>query len=168
MAGLLASTGCGSNGGPCRTLDGLKQCPETSVCGGFAIGSPFRVDDFCASERLIWRYDATARELQLVYQRLAADCARHVGLELRRHGAGYRLVPLLDLGPSTVCLCDYGLALRVSGPPLRFALEIDGISGVDARWSGELDLSLGSGTIVLDDQPALFCTPNSLVLPGEG
>lgn len=150
-----------------------NQSQTVSGCGGFSgelRGNPdFEPpDDYCEAEVLYWEYDEGI--LRLLDSRIFISCATGLSIEIRAGRATNVIVPEYTVIETIVdsfadCMCPYDLELDAEGIPdgiIHLELVRDVTVPVIQEhyvytvFEGSLDLSQGSGSVILGDYPAFM------------
>jgi hypothetical protein len=170
-AGALLLLGlAGATPGSCVPIEPSVVVPvqvaHLSECGGFAVTggvakADTAADDYCAAEVLRWRYDATAGSLSLSDDRILLNCCGDHGIGAVIEDGAYVVTETddpLEGGVRCHCLCVFDFALDVEGVPLdaipvRLLRDI-GETGETGIWEGTLDLTAGTGEVILDETSA--------------
>ncbi len=152
----------GSAGSAGQTL--ASQNSAVSECGGFE--PPNREPtDYCAAEKLLWAYDSTTRVLSLANLRVLLNCCGEHSFEVFLDAASgvYHALetdaPEMHDGQGARCNCmcvfDFKTEVPVNATTIDIVLRRHVTDEGDAAdvWAGTLDLSAGSGEVVLDDEP---------------
>lgn len=150
---------------------GAGQKADTSAEGdGEPAASPY-----CAAERLDFAYDALSGKLALTNARVMLNCCGGHSVKLSKLGDGAYELREVD-APELVeiagqqqparchCMCPFDFTLEAESIPagtiaLRIVREVTD-SGAPAQqvYAGQLDLSQGQGTLVVDGEPVIgFC-----------
>jgi hypothetical protein len=154
-------SGLGGQGGqaePLNQIDALSDCAAGMAEPGY-----------CDAELLLWSYDAAAGELTLEDQRMELNCCGERSWTIEQVGEGY-VATQID-APDSIdgmetrcdCLCVFDFTLVASPVPEGLVdLEVrrhvtDTAEGPVTLFSGQLDLSAGSGEVLIDDTPSQFC-----------
>ncbi|HOX43084.1 MAG TPA: hypothetical protein PK668_05785 [Myxococcota bacterium] len=165
LVALVGLVGCGGSERP----ELFEQQAEVSDCGGFgAAGGALRdvPAGYCDAELLRWEYDAGSQVLSLTDQRVSLNCCGLHDATLALVDGVYVLTETDDpeFGDARcACMCTFDFAVTATGIPageIQLRLELlvsDWAEGSGTVWEGSLDLSQGSGQVVVDDQPAAMC-----------
>lgn len=161
---IAALAGCG--GGFSDPAAGeIDQTDKVSECGGFAAAlSPFlgggRTDpDYCAAERLHWEYEPGAGLLRLANTRVPLNCCGVHEMVISVQEGVYVVTEHddPDQGGRCLCQCVYDFTVEATGIPLgviqvRLQREVsDWPEASGVIYEGQLDLSLLTGSIVVDE-----------------
>ncbi|PID39761.1 MAG: hypothetical protein CSA24_00450 [Deltaproteobacteria bacterium] len=154
-----------------------------SECGGFASAKPGDTPaplpmplpptpaDYCKAEVLAWSHNAASGQLQLRDNRVLLNCCGDRTLKATMVNGVYILRETDGpeggkAGMRCNCLCvfDFDMTLeKVTGASVSIELRrevLDDNAGEQLVWSGKLDLSAGSGQIVVDSSDVSgFCHP---------
>ncbi|MCU0664048.1 MAG: hypothetical protein MUC50_17185 [Myxococcota bacterium] len=167
----LALGGCGN-----FTAEPVGSAPNElsykaaiSDCGGFGVEQyappPPDTDDdlteYCAAERLVWSFDAETGELAFENTRISLNCCGVHSMDIALDQGVYVLTERdePENGSRCSCMCVYDFHLAVEEMPaetIQVALErvvTDWPEASGLMWSGEIDLSTGSGVILVDSTP---------------
>jgi hypothetical protein len=147
-----------------------------SECGGFEGGqqtlqvrppAPDRGGAlYCDAERLYWEYEEGEKRLILLNTRAMLNCCGEHGMEFQQIEGGYLVTELDEPGAQGRCLCtcpfDFLMQIdRVTSGTVRLRLErtvTDWPEGSGTLLDVDLDLSTGSGVIVIEESDARgFC-----------
>lgn len=149
----------------------LTQNSLVSECGGFA---KTKVDPptpdpatYCDAEQLLWVYDADAQSLGLTDARITLNCCGEHSMSVAVDDAGTYVVTERD-APQIVggmasrcnCMCVFDFGVSVEPVPagtidVRVVLEVtDSADASTVVWEGAIDLTKGSGSIVIDSSSA--------------
>ena len=122
--------------------------------------------DYC-TEKIFWEYNQANRTLQLVHGPVALNCC---GVRYVNSGVAEEFYTILEMDePGEYrcrCMCDtfYSVCIRNVPEtllPIRIFLHVtDETSQPADVWEGELDLSEGSGQIVLGESGSQHCLPD--------
>ncbi|MCK6592070.1 MAG: hypothetical protein HUU21_06955 [Polyangiaceae bacterium] len=170
--GSTGSAGTGGAGGSGGAGGGsaLTQFPAVSECGGFVkSGSPgAKIDPpaadpatYCDAERLLWAYDAASQSLGLSNTRVLLNCCGDHSITVVEEDGTYVInekdAPEAAAGGARcncMCVFDYTISVETipSGIiPIRLVLDVtDSMMPPKVVYEGSLDLSKGSGEIVID------------------
>ncbi|MDI1446123.1 hypothetical protein [Polyangium sp. 6x1] len=183
---LACSGGEGSSGSentpPASSLD---VSPSISTCGGF-LGSSEGAKippspapaTYCEAERLLWNYDPETRTLGLLDARIQLNCCGEhslaVAVENGVHVVTQTDAPeKLETGDEARCGCmcvfDYAADIKPvesSTISLRIMRNVtDDEPPVTLVWEGMVDLTAGSGEVVLSTASAEPWCGNSNKVP---
>ena len=159
----LMASACGDFTGSNIT----NQQYETSPCGGFSTTQGFRSDRaYCDAEVLRFQYDASRGRLELTDSRVLLNCCGLRSFGLSQVGdvfvATETDLPDFDQTDSVEgrCRCNCAIDFRLRAEaipsgvlPFRLDRAIFEQGETHVIYQGELDLSAGTGEIVIDDQP---------------
>ena len=158
----------GSDGAGSDTVGGeeirvLSQ--EVSDCGGFSA----MADDlapYCDAEVLLWAFDPVAGSLSLTDRRVPLNCCGLHAMTVTGTGGVYSAIETDALPENGMrCRCDCVFDFRVVASPIPVGLPITlslvrDVADQDGYpktvWTGTLDLSAGSGSVVIDASPVLM------------
>lgn len=169
---LAFAVGCGGSGpsNP-NPVDSLitSQKAAVSDCGGFSKqGRPFLATPaaYCDAEVLQWEYAAATSTLELADNRAGLNCCGDHDIKVEEKEGVYVFTET-DRPPENSarcrCTCVFDFGITVEGVaegvvPVRLERVIsDFPEGSGLIYEGELDLGQGSGSVVLDTAPAVFC-----------
>lgn len=167
--GSAGSDGAGGSGGEGGAI-ALTQFQVVSECGGFVkSGSPgAKIDPpvadpttYCDAERLLWVYDAASQSLGLSNTRVLLNCCGDHTITVVEENGTYVIhekdAPEAAAGGARcncMCVFDYTISVEpipAGSLPIRLVLDVTD-SGMPPKvvYEGSLDLSKGSGEIVID------------------
>ncbi|MFW6369189.1 MAG: hypothetical protein ACOC0J_01250 [Myxococcota bacterium] len=159
--------GAGDDNGVEET--GYLAASNTGACGEILeIGEQSSRQDgreeWCGAERLQWSYEAESETLDLLHSRVALNCCAEHSVSYEQVG-DIHVVTEIDVPPRDgrcrcTCLFDFhsSLAGIASGmASVLVLLDIEEEEGSSVVWEGDLDLTEGSGEIVLDDTESSLC-----------
>ena len=154
--------GPGTNPEP-GTNPGSELIPQTykiSDCGGFELQTKadFAPAGYCDAEVLKWAYDATTGTLKLRDNRMLLNCCGDHKMTVTENNGVYEVleVDAPEEGARCYCMCVFDFTVEaqsLAGGTIQVKLlrdVTDSGNGVEQIWSGQLDLSKGSGEVVLD------------------
>jgi len=158
---MILATACGGySSGPGSIT---SQSDQVSNCGGFEQQGDALFDaglPYCDAEVLHWRYDAATGILELADARILLNCCGIHSMQIAEQDGVYVITerdePEFD-NARCACMCVYDFTIEASGIaegviPLRIEREVtDWEEGSGLVWEGELDLSQGSGSVVIDE-----------------
>ncbi len=146
---------------PTDVVDGVSQC------GGFPESMPDDDedgidDDYCDAERLTWQYDASTGTLELIDSRALLNCCGDHTMTLELVDGVYVATEIDEPqgdGGRCDCLCVFDFALTATGistgsVPLRLVRHVTDEGAPVTIYEGTLDVTLGSGEIVLSTDDA--------------
>lgn len=162
---LAVLSPCAVACGESQNATTLKQTAWLSQCGGFAakggilLGEPAA---YCDAEVLHWQYEESSRKLRLTNARVTLNCCGDHSITIEQRDAVYlvteRDAPRKDSGGAR-CLCDCVFDFLIEAeaiPPGAIELKI--LRNITDRgnltkivFADSVDLSLGSGTAVIDE-----------------
>lgn len=164
IAALALLGACGTEsqnpGAPGPEL--LPQTQAISECGGL---KPYELSQiiqpapasYCDAEVLRWAYDAQAGTLVFSNERISLNCCGTRSIKLTEAGGEYLLkeVDSPEQAGRCDCMCVYDLQVEAQQIPggtiqLRLVREVTDDGGAQTLYTGAIDLSAGSGTIVID------------------
>ena len=153
----------------------LGKNARSSECGGFdaalKIDNQDEVDDICGDERLIWTFDETSRTVSFLNQDVWLNCCgeHSITVSFDEESGVYEIAEtdapeMLGGEPSRchcMCLFDFAIDLPgVSSETIDLKLTRDETDDEEERmtvWLGEIDLSAGSGDILIEENVG-WCT----------
>jgi hypothetical protein len=175
---LMLGCGIGSDGG---TAPGPGPDPEqasyrVSECGGFAELERSEGAGYCGANRLDWTYDAVAGKLTLADKRVLLNCCGDHSVKVKQENGTY-VITEIDApeqgGGRCLCMCVYDFEVTIAhagGGPISIEIErdvTDDSEPAETVFSGQLDLSAGSGSEVLaSTDVSLWCESTSPQPPG--
>ncbi|MCA9620798.1 MAG: hypothetical protein KC731_17360, partial [Myxococcales bacterium] len=143
----------------------LQQHATLSDCGDSQ-----QTTEYCAAEVLVWTHDPNTSTLTLLDRRMELNCCGERSWVISEvSGGGYMALqtdaPEIVEGEEARCGCmcifDYTL---VSDPIPAGTIDLTIIRNVTddsesprTMFEGSIDLTAGSGEIVLDESPTIFC-----------
>lgn len=161
LAMALALVACSND--PEETA--IQQQSAVSDCGGFILESPQMKNPmgnpatYCDAEVLHWSYDAAAGTLSLANNRVLLNCCGNHQMKVADDGGTY-VVTETDAPESgdarCDCMCVFDYTLQAEGIPggtipMRVVRNVtDDAEGPQVVWTGDIDLTAGSGTITID------------------
>ncbi|MFC2174206.1 hypothetical protein ACFLU6_16550 [Acidobacteriota bacterium] len=159
-ASVLLLFGCNVGTAP-KEQGILFQDDRVSGCGGFAAEreSPDSgIQDYCDAEILTWNYDRSTWTLRLSDNRVLLNCCGHHSMNLSIENGVYLFTETDDPGKEgrCLCMCVYDFTITVHKVPERVIhVLIQRIVTDEQRtpsfvFEGDLDLSIGSGSVVID------------------
>jgi hypothetical protein len=179
-SGSSAGTGGAGGAGGAGGGSALTQFPAVSECGGFVkSGSPgAKIDPpttdpatYCDAERLLWVYDAASQSLGLSNTRVLLNCCGDHSISVVEEDGTY-VINEVDApeaaagGARCGCMCvfDYTISVEpipAGALPVRLVLDVtDSMMPPKVVFEGSLDLSKGSGELVIDPNTVdPWCTP---------
>jgi hypothetical protein len=160
MAGF--ALGCGGYSSDPGSI--TSQVDNNSGCGGFAKqdGALFDADPaYCAAQVLHWEYDAAAGKLALADARVLLNCCGEHSMTIAEQDGLYvvteRDAPEFE-DARCACMCVFDFSLEATGVPeavipLQIILDVtDSQDGPRVTFEGELDLTQGSGSVVISEE----------------
>jgi hypothetical protein len=155
--------------GACMPAGGMQE-ELISERGGFpepeARLAPEAEGDYCAAELMRWRYDEATETLRIADARVLLGCCGQRSTRVQRVDSLLELTEIDEAEPSAgrcdgTCAFDIAVSVPTVKPGvlvLRLLRDVtDAQGGPSLVWQGALDLSLGAGTILLEDTPAPGC-----------
>ena len=167
--GQLDCGGCplGENcdiGGHC-TVTPSDQEDRISDCGGFEAsgGTIFNPPaDYCAAEVLHWLYEPETQTLKLGDARILLNCCGDHSMSMELDGGVYVFTEM-DAPEGgwgrCACMCVFDYTITVHGMPeelisIRIDRDVtDDQDPLATVFETQLDLTLGSGYAIIDDEP---------------
>ena len=146
-------------GGKCMVTPSNQE-DRISTCGGFG-GSLFDgPTDYCVAEVLHWFYEPATQTLKIADARILLNCCGDHSMIMEKQGDVYVFTetdaPEGAYG-RCACMCVYDYTITVMGVPeevlsIRIELDVtDDQHPVETVFEGQLDLSLGSGSQIIDE-----------------
>ena len=174
----LLGAGCGADPGEAKPLTLATVAAEVSDCGGFARAASVVTAEaaveppaYCDAEVLRWVHDPVAQSLTVTDTRVSLNCCGSHAMTMACTTQGCTATETdAPQNGSTRCRCSCVFDFQVVATPfaaaeipLTLARDITDDSAAPAMvWSGVLDLSTGSGIVVIDDQPVMMgCEPTA-------
>jgi len=156
----------GSTGDPPGTT--LDVTPSLSECrsntGAKIPDSPM---PYCDAELLLWNYDASTRTLGLLNSRIQLNCCGNHAIAVRLEDGVYVVTETdapetLPDGTTARCGCecvfDYGAdvsPVEAGTISMKIVREVpDQTPASSVAWEGTIDLSAGSGNVVISTETA--------------
>jgi hypothetical protein len=149
------------------------QEDKVSDCGGFEASGESLFDglekmEYCDAEVLHWRYDETTQSLKLADARALLNCCGDHSMTVEEIDGVYVFTetdtPEGGWG-RCLCMCVYDFVIKVDDiPPGTISIRIERVvtdwpEATGLVYEGELDLSLGTGSEIIDDTDvADWCT----------
>jgi hypothetical protein len=175
IGALLAGCGNGSESSDPTPSD-IPQTYAVSECGGFLEkASLLKVtpppQSYCDAEVLSWAYDQASGTLTFSNNRIQLNCCGERTVSLFKRNGEYVISEkdapeqiMTPTGPSGArcdCMCVFDLAvqgetIRTQGGVVKVRLVrdvTDSNEPAQTLFAGKIDLSEGSGTIVIDSSP---------------
>ena len=145
--------------------DGISQSYATSECNGFQAAAPHNFKNngnYCDAEILHWSYDAATQTLSLADNRILLNCCGDHSMTMTLEQGVYvvteRDAP--EFGDARCsCMCVFDYTMEAHGIPqgqiaLRIVRDVtDWPDGSGIVFDDALDLTQGSGSIVISDVP---------------
>ena len=138
------------------------QSARVSGCGGFGKGeqAPTDSSSYCDAEVLQWSYERNSATLHLSDNRVLLNCCGKHGMRVDFESGVYMFTETDDPGSAgrCFCMCVFDFAVSVQGIPEKtIPVRIERIVTDDPQspylvYEGELDLSIGSGSVIVDDR----------------
>jgi len=157
---LFGLAACGDD--PSAENDPLiPQTFKISECGGFEaqkLQSKAGPAAYCDAEVLDWSYDAASGTLKLSNERVLLNCCGDRKATLTENNGVYELLETdaPQNGSRCHCMCVFDLAVEGKSIPggvidLKLLRQVseDG-PAAKTVYTGKIDLSKGSGTVVVD------------------
>lgn len=142
----------------------FPQDDQVSGCGGFG-NSGFLLYDvppinYCDAEVLYWNYEPSTETLKLLDARVLLNCCGDHSMVLGAEDGTF-VVTEIDSpengGARCACMCVYDYSLTAEGIPLK-SIQMKIVREVynddpeiKTVFEGKMDLSLGSGVVILDE-----------------
>jgi hypothetical protein len=152
----VAAAACGGGGGP-----EIAQQQAVSECGGFEAQLRTTADTgYCDAEVLLWSYDSETSTLSLADNRIFLNCCGEHSMVVTEEEGVYVVTETdaPEFGDARCgCMCVFDFTVEVYDiVDQAFDFELvrdvtDSESGPEVVYEGSLDLSEGSGSIVLDE-----------------
>ncbi len=177
IVSALAIAACSGNvsGGDETPPSDFDVAPQISACGGFVGGNPGAKipppdpTTYCNAERLLWNYDASTKTLGLTNSRILLNCCGDHSITVTKDGdtVVFTETDAPENGTRCKCMCVYDYASDVS--PIETGIlsfrivrnVTDAQPAVTTVWEGTLDLSAGTGEVVVNtDDVGGWCTPS--------
>jgi len=171
VAGIITLLGCGSTEST-NPNDLIPQSYKVSECGGFeapASAGDFAPTSYCDAEVLKWSFDSASGTLKLSDNRALLNCCGERKMSLTEQLDGsYEIMetdaPEAQTGSRCHCMCVFDLSMEataIAAGSIQVQLKrevTDSGNGVESIWSGALDLTQGSGEVVIDSTDAgMWC-----------
>lgn len=160
---FVLGLGCGGyttelESGITQQQDRISECGGFEKAGDHLFGGP---ENYCDAEVLHWQYVPESQTLHLADARVLLNCCGDHTMTIKEVEGVYVVTETDDPEDGwgrchCMCVFDYtmsavGLAEGVI--QLKIVREVsDWPEGSGDVWEGELDLSEGSGAIVIDDE----------------
>jgi len=157
---------------------GITQQATTSECGGFArltdSGSSGQEPAYCEAEVLHWSYDAEREALSVTDSRIELNCCGDHDIQIEQVGDRYVITETdapEDMGAMGLarcdCMCVFDFALDAEGIPeeaieLAVVRNVTDGGGTTTIFEGSVDLTAGSGFVVVDETPSMWCEYDSV------
>jgi hypothetical protein len=171
---LACGGGGGSSGSGADPGPSLEVSPSISACGGFVgSGSSMKIPPspdpatYCDAERLLWNYDAAARTLGLLDARVQLNCCGQHSIDVEvvdgvhvvtETDAPEKLPDGDEARCNCMCVFDYAADVTpVDGSVISMRVlrnVTDQTPALTVVWEGTLDLSAGSGEVVVSSASA--------------
>ena len=160
------------------TTANLELSYNISECGGFSGGAgggegeedmaPEAPYLYCDAEILFWSYDAATGIVTFHDARAMLNCCGEHSVVLEELASSVSITLVdepEDLGRcNCTCAFDYDFTLSgVSGDSIAielYRLITDSSDVPEPLYAGTIDLTMGSGSIVINDQPNAMCNPD--------
>lgn len=156
--------------------DLIPQTFAVSKCGGFALdsGKTYTTKKlpqlkYCDAEVLQWSYDSKTGELKLSNNRIPLNCCGDRTMKVKEDNGTYVLTEtdkpeMITTAQGTSgarcgCMCVFDMSVAAQKVPggvidVKLVRHVtDSSGGAQNAWSGKIDLSNGSGTVVVDKSP---------------
>lgn len=178
--GAGAGTTTGGSGGAGGSVIDITQEVDLSDCGGFQplSGSGDSGDEtpppsYCEAEVLYWTYDAVSQELAVTDSRVELNCCGDHSMVVEKQGDSL-VVTETDAPEGGAgrcdCMCVFDYA-ATAAPVEQGVIQVELMRHVTdsgdafSVWQGSIDLSEGSGYVIIDDEPSMWCEYDSEPLP---
>lgn len=180
VALMLAACGATDDSDVDPSTDLIPQTFAVSKCGGFVGASKQTYSTkklpqlkYCDAEVLKWSHDAKTGELKLANNRILLNCCGERIMKMSVDYSGVHVITETDSpemittkqgtsGARCGCMCVFDMSMaaqKVAAGPIQVKLVrdvTDDSKGAQAVWSGTIDLSAGSGTVVLNKKPVMM------------
>jgi hypothetical protein len=143
-----------------QPVTGFQEEVQVSDCGGFVALMRSPLGDratYCDAEVLNWAYDIAAGRLNLANNRVLLNCCGDHDLTVTYEGGTFLVTEIDARGLGRCrCTCVYDYTVSFTGTagwevPLRLVRDVtDDDADPIVVWEGTLDLTQGSGRIVID------------------
>lgn len=152
--------------------DNLAKNIKASGCGGFeeenAVIKNIKLAEdeiIDCSQLLFWKYDDTTDIVEIVIKNAELNCAGVGTVQIKKTDAGYEYIIFEDLsGGEAGCSCMFDFSAELPGI-LTESLNLEVKHSVkyteiktDPYWSGTLDLTQKSGTVVVRERTGDICS----------
>ena len=165
LSGILIFAGCG---GVDTDSSGIETNVSVSECGGFEDREVFSLnakEETTCDQLIIWKYDETEKVLNIVNQDVLLNCCGEHDVEIKKTEDGkieYTMIDNSMQGARCDCMChfDYSADIKnVSGTEVNLSVftDVEENEGPETVWEGTIDLSEGSGTIVVKERSGDNC-----------
>jgi len=152
------------------TSDDLVQQSEISECGGFAQAMDSGDGAaYCDAEMLHWSYDAATEKLSLTNTRVELNCCGDHSMVIEQYHNVYTVTETdapemigVGEGARCGCTCVFDFAVTAEGVAERLIqLQLDrhvtDSGPLETVVDVTIDLSQGSGSVVVDDTESFWC-----------
>ncbi|MFC1654980.1 hypothetical protein ACFL2F_04155, partial [Myxococcota bacterium] len=150
--------------------DHTNQEDDVSACGGFAAnGGSIFIDppEYCSAEVLHWLYEPGTQTLKLADARVLLNCCGDHSMTMELQAGVYVFTewdaPEGGWGRCG-CMCVFDYTIQVTGIPqevinIRIDRDVsDWPEATGTVYTTQLDLTLGSGFEIIDDEPVdIWC-----------
>ncbi len=168
---LLTACGTGEQSKP-GTPELLPQTQAISECGGFELHQLSKIiqppQSYCDAEVLRWSHDPQSATLAFANERVLLNCCGERSMKLTEVNGQYLLQEvdspeqvMTAGGPEGArcdCTCVFDLQVEAQQIPggtiqVRLVREITDSGPAQTLFAGTIDLSAGSGSIIIDTSP---------------
>lgn len=147
--------------------ENLAQNIETSGCGGFHelltlkdIGLKDEETVDC-SQLMVWKYDDSTDVVEIVIKKTMLNCAEKDDVLIYQTEKGYEYIISDDFSggdAGCVCMFDFSAELHgINSESLNLEVSHKDEAGKTPYWSGTLDLTQKSGTVVVKERTGDIC-----------
>jgi hypothetical protein len=164
---LLACTAGQDDPPEAETSVDFSERSVVSECGGFAAADDDTGLEVCSDERLLWSYDAASKTVDFVNEGVWLNCCGSHSIAVFMEAGGVYVLSETDEPDEgddrCLCMCffDYGVSLpdiSVGTLALRLVRHIpDNEPSSWSVWEGSIDLSLGSGEVLIEESVGSGC-----------
>ena len=163
LLGFMVLTSCGG-------VDTASSEVEKNIseCGGFEERAVFNFkaysEEMSCDQLVIWKYNKTEKVLNIVNQDVRLNCCgeHDIKIEKTEENIKYTMIDNPDHGARCDCMCYYDYSAdigNVSGTEINLSVFTDVAEneGTENVWEGKIDLSEGSGIIVVKERSGEMC-----------
>jgi hypothetical protein len=149
----------------------IPQESRVSDCGGFDSNPSALMDetanaklDYCDAEKINWYYNAETETLSVVNTRVLLNCCGERKVTIEQSDDGVYLITEIDdpepMGNGETsrchCVCVFDLELQATDIPeeeiaIKVVRDVEEAETLETIWEGTLDLSLTTGSIVINE-----------------